>query len=448
MLAINSLPFMGQSTLKSYLCTRLHASLLLLVLLIVGQQSLNLWIEFRNQQAIKWVMHTLLLEREGQHLLNAASSEETSSLETYTNGRIAFRVSLKRLYNLVDDNPNQLKQLDNIKYLHDRVGRHNWGQKTLYDSLQAQVLILLEHEEIVLNQRKLQLQQLHYVSIVVNVLIIVLVLLVGLNLQLPQQIKFPLHLPRGDSVADEACQGQQQIQMRKQHLEDLICALSHDLRTPLLAIDNSLDGMIRGAFGSVSDTWKEVLQEYRQANKDLLKLVEVLLDVSRYEAGYGASLNYDALNWQEIFVKVITQTKATSKSEIAVNYNISPLLPTVYGDELEIRRVLQNLLDNAIRISEPNKEISLQINTVGKQVQVSVSDRGPGIAPHEKEQLFHRFIQGRGRRGSCGLGLYLCRQIIEAHRGSIGVESILSEGSTFWFTLPVLKDKPNFEQNK
>ncbi|HEY9875799.1 MAG TPA: ATP-binding protein, partial [Candidatus Obscuribacterales bacterium] len=59
-----------------------------------------------------------------------------------------------------------------------------------------------------------------------------------------------------------------------------------------------------------------------------------------------------------------------------------------------------------------------------------------GIAPQEKERLFHRFIQGRGRRGGAGLGLYLCRQIVEAHGGTINVESTLGEGSTFWFTLP------------
>ena len=206
-----------------------------------------------------------------------------------------------------------------------------------------------------------------------------------------------------DVIASEVRQRQQRIEVRNQHLEDMICALSHDLRTPLLATRTTLDSMIKGAFGHVSDTWREVFEEYRQANEDLLKLVEALLDVSRYEAGRSAHLNCDPLNWEKIFVKVITQIKGASNPEFALTYKISQSLPTVYGDQLEIQRVLQNLLENAIRVSEPNKEIFLEVATLGKaQVLVSVRDNGSGIAPQDKERLFHRFIQGQGQRGRSG----------------------------------------------
>ncbi len=157
------------------------------------------------------------------------------------------------------------------------------------------------------------------------------------------------------------------------------------------------------------------------------------------------SLNYEPLNWEKIVVKVITQIQAISQSHFCLKYNIAQSLPTIYGDELEIRRVLQNLLDNAVRISEPHKQILINVASFkDNQVKVSVRDQGRGIAPQEKEQLFYRFVQGRGRRGKCGLGLYLCRQIIEAHGGIIGVDSSLGKGSTFWFTLPVNTDKARF----
>jgi signal transduction histidine kinase len=207
--------------------------------------------------------------------------------------------------------------------------------------------------------------------------------------------------------------------------------------------------MLKGAFGPVSGTFREVFQEYREANEDLLKLVEALLNVSRYEMGSGTHLNYEPLNWEKIFVKTIAKIKATSKREFTVSYKISQLLPTVYGDEIEIQRVLQNLLDNAVRVSEPNKEIFLKVTPVGEaQVQLSVRDQRLRNCATGEGTTLHRFVQGRGRRGRCGLGLYLCRQIIEAHGGSIGVESSLGEGSIFWFTLPVTTDKARSEHEK
>ena len=196
--------------------------------------------------------------------------------------------------------------------------------------------------------------------------------------------------------------------------------------------------MLGGAFGPVSDSLVDVLTEYHQANEDLLKLVEALLDISRYEAGGSRILNPEPLNWQKIFTRVTLQVQAASGDKCKISHHIAPSLPTIYGDELEIRRVLQNLLDNAIRLSEPGKGLSLEVDAPeSTYVRVCVHDQGPGIPEPERDRLFYRFVQGRGRRGGAGLGLYLCRQIVEAHGGSIHVESTLGQGSTFWFILPV-----------
>jgi signal transduction histidine kinase len=248
-----------------------------------------------------------------------------------------------------------------------------------------------------------------------------------------------------DGIIGDINRSQTSLKVRNQNLEELICALSHDLRTPLLATRNTLESMLKGAFGSVNDTCREVLAEHHQANEELISLVEVLLDISRYEADNRVSLNYQPLNWERLFIKVIAKIQAISGSNYFLNYQIGRSLPIIYGDELEMQRVLQNLLDNAVRVSEPNKQILLEVASFkDNQVTVSVRDQGIGIAPQEKEQLFHRFIQGRGRRGKSGLGLYLCRQIIEAHGGTIGVDSSLGLGSTFWFTLPDNTDKARF----
>lgn len=466
----------------------------MLVLLVVGQECLSLLIGIQRQRAAEWVTHTLIVEREGENLLSAALEEQTSLggylltkdkayLETYRTGQTAFRSSLSRLYTLVQDNPAQLKQLDRIREVHNHwqsqyaqgvlsgsVNRPTLAGKTLFDSLGNQVRTLQQHEEILLGERNQRLHQLYQLNTALDILTTVAIALgVSFNIWLlHRRVEVPLRQLTEvgeawradrmevrldyasadeigrlaevlDAMASQIRERQERSKARNQQLEDLICALSHDLRTPLFATRTTLNSMLKGAFGSVSDTWRDVLEEFRQANEDLLKLVEALLDVSRYEAGYGERLNWEPLNWEKIFVQTTARNGATSKRECAISYNIPRALPTVKGDELEIQRVVQNLLDNAVRVSD---KIILELVTLGAaQMQVSVRDNGPGISPQEKERLFHRFIQGRARRGGAGLGLYLCRQIVEAHGGTIGVESTLGEGSTFWFTLPIATNK-------
>ncbi len=141
----------------------------------------------------------------------------------------------------------------------------------------------------------------------------------------------------------------------RQQFEDLISAHSHDLCTPLLATRGTLRSMLGGAFGSMSDTWRDVLEDYRQSNEDLLKLVEALLDVSRYKTEFGKNLNCEILNWEKLFVQAITRSNTITKQKCAITHNIPQSLPTVYGDESEIQRVVQNLLDNAVRVSWTSK---------------------------------------------------------------------------------------------
>lgn len=482
--------------LKTRLFALLYSSFLILLLLLVGHE----WIEVLNQQAVGWVDHTFLVELEGQRLLSAVLDEQTS-LHGYllTKDKVslpdrkghAFHNSLNCLYTLVEDNPAQLKQLDEIKDLHDRwysqfVQTSGYGNKstltgkTLFDSLYTQVSTLLQREEMLLSEGKRWLHQLYQMQNAVDFLILVVILAgVGLNLcVLQRRVEIPLrqltdvgqawrdgHMEARldysspdeigqlarvlNAMAGKICHSQERSEARNQQLEELICALSHDLRTPLLATRATLDSMLRGAFGPVSDTWKDVFKEYQQANEDLLKLVEALLDVSRYEAGRGENLSYEPLNWENIFVRATALISATSNGGCDFTYKIAQSLPTVYGDELEIRRVVQNLLENAVRVSKQELQIILEVASLqSDQVQVSVRDNGPGIAPQEQERLFQRFIQGRGRRGGAGLGLYLCRQIVEAHGGTINVESTLGEGSTFWFTLPVTTNRAECKHRK
>ena len=171
MLAIISwVSFLDQLRRKTHLFTPLYASFSVLVLLILGQEGLNLSIELIKSRTADLVSHTLLVERQGENLLHALIDESSSSLEAETKAQRAFHSSFNRLYNLLQDNPSQLKLLDRIKYLHDSwqrelnqraisdASRYTLASKTLFDSLLTQVLLLLEREEILLDEGKQRLK--------------------------------------------------------------------------------------------------------------------------------------------------------------------------------------------------------------------------------------------------------------------------------------------------
>jgi signal transduction histidine kinase len=487
------LRFLGRWSLKNRLLAPLYTSFLLLIGLIVVQGGLKFWLERYHQRAIAAVTHSLLVERETERLLSAALDEQTSLrgylitrdrtfLEPYrTRARTSFHTSLSQLYILAQDNPAQVQQLQQIQAIYDNwqdkfaqqvltgtASRTTLPGKTLFDPMREIVNSLLEREDKRLNRRKQDLYHLGQIETLLEVFNVGMILagVVGNLWLLRRRVEVPLQQLTEvgqawrmgqldvrlkyasadeigrlaevlDAMASEIRDRQERSQMRHQQLQDMISALSHDLRTPLLATRATLRPMLSGAFGSVNETWREVLDEYRQSNENLIKLVEALLDVSRYEARGSENLMYEALNWDNILRQAIAQIISCHQCQCPITFKIVLPLPTVYGDPLEIQRVVQNLLDNAVRVSELNQPILLEVATFGTyQVRVSVCDQGPGIAPQEKDRLFHRFIQGRGRRGGAGLGLYLCRQIIEAHGGNINVESTPGEGSTFWFTLP------------
>ena len=440
---------------KNRLLAPLYISCLLLVLLLIVQGCLNLFVENFHQQAFGSVTHSLLVEQETERLLSHALDQQTSIrgylitkdkelLDNYDRANNAFSTNFSSLQALLKGDRDQLDRLQALESIHN-IWQDNFVQsvlsdtasqtylpgKILFDPMRDIVKTMLQHEARILNQRQQQLQQIYIIKAALEIVNVVLASVgVSWNLWLlRQRVEIPLrHLTKVsqawragkmevrlnynasdeigrlasvlDAMAAEIRHRQENSQMRNQQLEDLISALSHDLRTPLLATRNTLRPMLNGAFGAVDETWREVLEEYRQANDQLLKLVDTLLDVSRYEAGGGQHLSWEPLNWQEI-CDILERHRTPN-----IYTYIAPSLPTVYGDRLEIQRVLQNLLDNAVRVSQPDQEIRVEVCLLGSdRVKVSVCDRGPGVPPQEKEKLFLRFIQGRGRRGGAGFSV-------------------------------------------
>jgi signal transduction histidine kinase len=170
----------------------------------------------------------------------------------------------------------------------------------------------------------------------------------------------------------------------------------------------------------------------------LNKLVGNLLYASRIQAG-GLHMDITPLDLGPLVERVAHRQQVKSPG-VAITPEIPPHLPAVMADRDRIEEVLQNLLDNAIKYSPDKPIVTVACRSIGEEVIVSISDMGMGIPLREQEQIFDRFHRvgnsmTRATKGA-GLGLYICRTIVEAHGGHIWVESTLHHGSTFSFSLP------------
>jgi signal transduction histidine kinase len=139
-------------------------------------------------------------------------------------------------------------------------------------------------------------------------------------------------------------------------------------------------------------------------------------------------------------IEVVTRRLKAKSPGVVVDVALPASLPTVMADRDRIEEVLQNLLDNAVKYSPRQQHIVVSGRATGEEVIVSISDAGMGISLRDREQIFNRFHRvsepGVQNIPGTGLGLYICRAIVEAHGGRIWVESTLHQGSTFSFSLP------------
>jgi two-component system sensor histidine kinase/response regulator len=225
--------------------------------------------------------------------------------------------------------------------------------------------------------------------------------------------------------------------------EDFVSRLTHDLRTPLVAADRMLSLFQQGALGEQSPPMAEAISTMARSNRNLLAMVNTLLEVYRYEAG-RKTLIFSPVNLRELLQEVVQELfPLADEKKLALKLNIEETSSgKVVGDRLELHRVFTNLIGNAIKFTEVGSiEVSLKSNSATYQpdnswVIVEVQDTGPGITPEDQSVLFERFRPGSHKRSGSGLGLHLSRRIVEAHQGKIEVHSALGKGSNFVVYLP------------
>jgi PAS domain S-box-containing protein len=219
-----------------------------------------------------------------------------------------------------------------------------------------------------------------------------------------------------------------------------ISVISHELQTPIAIIKGYASTLARSDAQAQlnSDALRLRLTAIEEEADRLNKLVGNLLYASRIQAG-GLHMDIAPLDLANL-ITVVTHRLQVKSPGVKVAVDIPPNLPTVMADRDRIEEVLQNLLDNAVKYSPRQRMIRVVCHATGDEVIVSISDMGMGIALREQEQIFDRFHRvgdpmTQATPGA-GLGLYICRAIIEAHGGHIWVESTLHQGSTFSFSLP------------
>lgn len=240
---------------------------------------------------------------------------------------------------------------------------------------------------------------------------------------------------------------QQQAQLRSQAQlasirEDFVSTLTHDLKTPLLGAIETLKVSQQGQFGAVMPAQQKVLTTMARSHQTTLQLIETLLDVYRNDMEglklHLASVDLAALT-EEVSVTLI-DLAATRRVHISLRYGESDFRRSLWvnGDALQLQRVFANLLVNGINHSPRGGKVEVVMESHSAVQVMKILDSGPGITADELPYLFERFYQGhsdRQARGS-GLGLYLTRQIIEAHGGNIWAENRLPHGALFGFRLP------------
>ncbi len=220
--------------------------------------------------------------------------------------------------------------------------------------------------------------------------------------------------------------------------EDFIATLTHDLRTPSVAAIQTLEYFLNGKLGDLTDKQRMLLETMKKSNEDMLGLVNTLLEVYKYEAGH-LKLVKTPFDFTTLVDECISQVEPIAhKKEQTIEKNYKNLdTAPVFADRNEIRRVIINLLGNAIKYTQNGGLIQVRAEIDGQDLRFSIKDNGEGIYKKDIPKLFKRFSQGtqEKRSISTGLGLYLSKQIIDAHGGKIWLESDKGKGSEFFFVL-------------
>jgi len=213
---------------------------------------------------------------------------------------------------------------------------------------------------------------------------------------------------------------------------------AHDLRNPLYVILTASEFLLSPDPPTDDFSQTELLQAIQSSSEFMVHLVDDLLDVAKIEAG-ELKLDYSAVDLGTLLLRNAAFNRPlAARKQLEIDYKLEPLL-SVAVDIPKLEQVLNNLLGNAIKFSEPGNRIEVRVERADQNFLIVVKDHGGGIAPEQLPRLFKAFQQGqKGTQGekSTGLGLVIVKRIVEGHGGKIWVESEVGSGTTFYVSIP------------
>lgn len=218
--------------------------------------------------------------------------------------------------------------------------------------------------------------------------------------------------------------------------DDFIGMVSHELRTPLTTIMGSVNMVLRGGKRLSQRESRKLLKDAAMSSEDLSNILANLLELSREKAG-RLVMHMELVDVRKAVRNALKELKVRAKAHKFV-VNISGRTPVVSADPLRLERILHNLLKNAVKYSPDGGEIRISVHKEQAELVISVSDQGIGISQDDQVRIFAAFERMEEvKTVGLGLGLLVCRRLVEAHHGRIWVESAKGHGSTFSFTLPL-----------
>ena len=219
--------------------------------------------------------------------------------------------------------------------------------------------------------------------------------------------------------------------------EDFVATLTHDLKVPIIAETNMLELFLNENFGKISDKQAIALKNMQSSNRELLDLVQIVLDTYKFKS-QTIRLYRENIMLKNFIEEIISDMMPiAAKTKNYLQFNLQRDI-RVLADKIQLRRVLKNLIQNAISYGEANSPIEITIGEIPKYIVIKVKDYGKGIAKEDIDKIFNKYYSAakKFRKIGTGLGLYLSFQVIRAHGGELTVESEEGKYTEFCVKLP------------
>jgi two-component system, sensor histidine kinase and response regulator len=258
------------------------------------------------------------------------------------------------------------------------------------------------------------------------------------RLVLGARVRSLLKLKAATYALEESLRKQRELQKMR---DDLMKMIVHDLKTPLTSVLATMEMLLDGDFGSLEGDQRKAVGDAENKAEDLLALINDVLEVSRIEEA-ELTLDLQPIAPAALLKEIEHEWEVRFQQEGAeATVDVADDAPVFEADKELLKRVLNNLVQNAVTHSAQAVKIEFKARKDGEGVLFTVSDNGPGIPPQYHEVIFRKFervkTQGVPRTRSSGLGLAFCKLVVDAHGGRIWVQSAEGQGSSFHFTLPL-----------